>query len=177
MLEKRKNYIWYCVIVLTFGFLVFVISLVSAMSGGRVGGRTAPERQLYFGNQILPDHVFYPVLVAVDRLELEFSEPREQLEMRMKLADKRLEAAKGLFAKGKQELAFVTLGKGHQYLLRANDDALQYDKTDSLVVMVDRMNRRFASEYEYLKASMNDGQQAMTEKMIEELHVAGMKLQ
>jgi hypothetical protein len=34
-------------------------------------------RVIYFNRKILPDHLFYPIVVAIDRLELEFSDPQE----------------------------------------------------------------------------------------------------
>ena len=177
MLENPKVYRFYAVATLAFGLFVFLVSLIAAMSGERLHLRTGEERTLYFDRKVLPDHVFYPVLVAVDRLELEFSDPQEQLELRMDLAGKRLEAAKALYAQDKSELAFVTLGKAHQYLLRANDDVFSLGNAHDYMTYLLNMDRRFASEYEYLKTSMTDSQKARVEEMIQDLRGRGEKLQ
>ena len=175
MLKYKKNYRWFATLTLLFGLVVFGISLVSAMAGGRmqVG---ATERSLYFDRKILPDHVLYPVLVAVDRLELEFSTPEEKMVLRMDYATKRLEAAKALFYQDKNELALITLGKAHQYLLQANDDVWRMGDKGKYLTFIVELNKQFRQEYQDLKIFMNDSQQARAETMREELKAVGDRL-
>ncbi|MBQ6437886.1 hypothetical protein IJJ12_00710 [bacterium] len=176
MLENKKFYRWYAVSVLLIGGLIFAISLLTAMQGPSPAIRES-ERVLYFDRKILPDHVFYPVVVAVDRLELELTPREQQAAMRMAYAQKRLAASWSLFTAGKNDLAFATLNKAHAYLLAANTqvaagEATAGDQTEN----ISAVNQEFMDEYKTLKAYMTDSQQARAEVMIAELKTVGEHL-
>jgi hypothetical protein len=82
------------------------------------------ERQLYFSDQILPDHVLYPALMAADKVKLETSSDLEKVYLKTTYANLRLEATQELLDKGNQDLALTTLTKAEKYLLEAASDAL-----------------------------------------------------
>ena len=173
MLENKRNYFWYAVVNLTFGGAVFAISLLTALTGTRA---QTGERVLYFDHEMMPDHLFYPLVAVYDRVHLQLSSPVEQIVIRENLAKKRLNAAGALFREGKNELAFVTLGKAHQYLLRVNNDVEHLAEARALVGEVSALNRDFAQEYVRLRHYMSDSQQASVTRMSDELATAGGKL-
>ena len=73
---------------------------------------------------LLPDHFLYPIKMVRDRLLLFFTtNPLKKAELLLKLADKRVWAAKMLLDKEKEELASTTATKAERYLERAHDQA------------------------------------------------------
>ncbi len=175
MLENRKTFVWFAIVMIVFGLFVFLISLIATMSASKIAMHER-ERTLYFDRKILPDHVFYPLIVVVDRLELKMSEPEERIVLEMDYAGKRLEAAKALFKQEKNDLAFVTLNKAHQYLLKANEDVFNLERQGKYLNFTVGLNKKFQQEYEKLKENMDDAQKARTQVMIEELQAVGGKL-
>lgn len=173
MLENKRNYFWYVVVNLVFGGMVFVISLLSALTGTRA---QTGERTLYFDHEMMPDHIFYPLVAVYDQVHLQLSSPVEQILIREELAKRRLGAASELFREGKNELAFVTLGKAHQYLLRVNNDVEHLTEARTMVGEVSALDGEFTREYARLRHYMSDSQQASVTRMSDELATAGGKL-
>ena len=162
MLENRRAYTWYVVINLLFGVGIFLVSLFYALTGIAANGE---GRHLYFGREILPDHVFYPVMAAVDRFELLAATPEEQFRLRQQLAIKRLLAAEQLYLQGQNELAFATLGKAHQYLLQANQDWEHLSHPEKMYLDLVRLNNKFINKYSHLHRYMSDSQWASVTQM------------
>ena len=168
--NHKKAYGWFALLMILLGLTIFVFSLVAAMSSSKI---TLHEqgKSLYFNRKILPDHVFYPFLMIVNRLELETSNEVEKIILRAEYAQKRLDSTKGLLEKEKKDLAYVTLGKAHQYLLRANQDSLISNESTENLAFIRDLNQKFMQEYESLKSSFDDAQQSRLQVMIEELKV------
>src|SRR5690554_2706228 len=94
------------------------LSLISsAMSVHSANGMNS--RSLYIDDQILPDHISYPVLMAIDRLRLETASEIEQVYLQTEYANRRLAYATELFDRDQDELAVTTLTKAQKYLLHA----------------------------------------------------------
>lgn len=161
MLENKRNYWWFAVISFILGVSVFMISLISAVSGPR---EVVGERQLYFGREILPDHVFYPVVALGDRVELWWAADAEKPVVQRKLARKRLEAATELYRQGKAELAWVTLRKAHQYVLQASQGVRGEQEQQA-----QELRAECVQQYTLVHKYMPDSQWAGTTRMIEEL--------
>lgn len=77
------------------------------------------RRSLYIDDQVLPDHISYPVLMALDRARLEIATPVERVYLQTEYANRRLIYAEALLAKNNPDLAVTTLTKGQKYLLYA----------------------------------------------------------
>lgn len=168
--NHKKAYLWFALSMSILGVLFFAISLAATMSDNKITVHER-ERKLYFDRKILPDHLFYPVLMAIDRLELELSSTEEQTLLRMDYAGKRLEAAKALFGQSKNELAFVTLGKAHQYLLQANNAVIDQNQEARYGVFVKKLNQQFIADYRQLEIYLDEAQKSTVDGMIEELMV------
>lgn len=121
--DHKKAYWWFVLIMTIFGVAFFALSMISTVSSGTTG-LAARERQVYFDRKILPDHLFYPVLMIMDKIKLDAADPETKVLLKVDYAEKRLAAAKTLFVQGKNDLAFVTTGKAHQYLLQANREVV-----------------------------------------------------
>lgn len=160
--DNKKAYGWFAGVMAFLGVSLFVISLVSAIASGKMDSHMR-ERTIYFDRKILPDHLFYPVLVTFDRLELELADKQTQTLLKMDYAGKRLSAAKALFVQGKKDLAFVTLGKAHQYLLRANNDMRTEGQEKQFKYLVNELNQEFVGEYDKTKQYMTDAQKAVVD--------------
>lgn len=168
MLENRKTFRWFAIITIFLGVLVFLISLLATMSIGR-NEISAKNKVVYFDQKILPDHLLYPLLVAIDRLELKMADKEEAAGLEMDYAKKRMQAAKALFYQEKGELAFVTLGKAHQYLLNANTSINKMADNQSQIKKWREIQKQFKSDYNDLRIFMSDSQKARLEVMQGEL--------
>jgi hypothetical protein len=169
MTKKRVKSVYFTVVVLFLGVVFFGLSLLSVASATKLQMHNQ-NRVIYFDRTVMPDHLFYPFVVAVDRLELELSGAEEKIVLRMDYAQKRLEAAKVLFSENKGELAFTTLMKAHHYLLQANENVLALkDKSRYLTFLV-KLNENFVLEYENLRKYMDDSQRATLDRILLELH-------
>ncbi len=109
---------------LLLGILVVAISLISA-NNQTFPGDTSSRKYLYFSTEILPDHLFYPVLMIVDRAALTSAKsPSERIRIQVNYAYRRLNSAKALAAKQKTGMALSTLTKSQKYLNQAAQEAL-----------------------------------------------------
>lgn len=105
------------------GAVFLSLSLVSQVSSHESSRMSA--RELYWGEEILPDNVLYPGMMLMDRLQLENAEPTKQIYMRVVYAGRRLVYAQELLSKGKEDLAVTTLTKSQKYLLQAGKATLE----------------------------------------------------
>lgn len=110
------------------GFSILGVSLFygSSQSFSTSGEAGTTPKEFYFDDEMLPDHVLYPVLMAVDRVRLESAPEFEQIYLRTEYANRRLQYTQDLLEKGNQELAYTTLTKSQKYLLYAAHDVLSY---------------------------------------------------
>lgn len=157
--DHKKAYWLFVLIMTTLGILFFVLSMFSTVSNG-VTGLAARERRIYFDRKILPDHLFYPALMILDKIKLDAADKETQTLLKIDYAEKRLAAAKTLFVQGKNDLAFVTAGKAHQYLLQANRETAIVGEGKKYIGLIKEMNQNFSLEYENLKQYLTDGQKA-----------------
>jgi hypothetical protein len=111
-------------IAFVFGSGILLVSLfMSASQVSSSGQNTNEDHNLYFNRTLLPDHVFYPALMVVDRIQLETASDYERVFKDIEYAHRRLEYAEELLVLGKQDLALTTLTKAEKYLANAVLDA------------------------------------------------------
>lgn len=82
------------------------------------------ERKFYVGERILPDHVFYPLLMIADKIILNVSTGNRRIYVKIRLADDRLNSALILLEKNQESLALSTMTKSQKYLITAAQDFL-----------------------------------------------------
>lgn len=113
---------------LLFGFSVLAVSL---SAGNSIALSSAPsetsKKQFYVNQTILPDHVAYPVLMAVDRVKLELDTDQERIYTQVEYAHRRFEYAHALMEKENFSLALTTITKAEKYLIQAAHDALRLE--------------------------------------------------
>jgi len=114
---KKQNII-FASIALVFGLFVFLISLFIASQNNLHLASGVSEKTFYTGT-ILPDHIFYPVLMVFDRGLLLFATEEKEVAARIYLAQDRMERAQLLLLKDQEELALTTLTKSQKYLFLA----------------------------------------------------------
>ncbi len=107
-------------IALVFGFVVLGVSLISVSQAQSANN----DKQFYVAKQILPDHVAYPMLMAMDRVKLESASPLERLYLKTTYANRRLLYSQQLLEKENKDLAFDTLTKSQRYVQDAALTAL-----------------------------------------------------
>jgi len=151
---------------LGFGSSILIISLFSATQVSSNGGRASSGSKLYFSQQILPDHSLYKVLMAMDRIQLETATPKEQIYMRVEYANRRLDYAKSLLDKNKEELAMTTLLKSQQYLDQAVQAALKPDVAISLKERIAKSLDFHSEELRTLSPKLTDSNRAIIDKVI-----------
>jgi hypothetical protein len=151
-----------------FGSSILVISLFSATQVSSNGGQAASESKLYFSQQILPDHVLYKAVMAVDRLQLETASPQEQIYMRLEYANRRLEYSKALIDKKNENLALTTLFKSEQYLNQAALDSLKENIPDSVRERVAKAVDYHTKELEAMAPDLTDANRSQVDRLIKE---------
>jgi hypothetical protein len=134
---------------LAFGGGVLFISLFTATRVASTGKEMSSERQLYFNREVLPDHLFYPVLMVKDRLQLETASDNERVFMNVEYAHRRLEYAEELLKGKKNVLALTTLTKAEAYLHNAVVEAHDLNAPDSV-------KQRIAKAVEYHNKRMRE---------------------
>lgn len=106
-----------------FGLVVLGISLVVARPALSFDQELAvSHRQFYIDKEILPDHLAYPLLMAVDRARLEVASPGKRLELQLEYAWRRLETSRQLLIRNKPQLALNTLARSQQYLIQTAEE-------------------------------------------------------
>ena len=114
-------------IALLFGFFIFGTSLIIASQVQYDNFPKVSERKFYVGERILPDHVFYPFLMAADKIILSTSSGNRKIYVKIRLANDRLYSARMLLKKNQEELALSTMTKSQKYLITAAQDYLGSD--------------------------------------------------
>lgn len=155
---------------LIFGFLVLGVSLSAGNT--KVLSSSSPEssrKQLYVNQVILPDHVAYPVLMAVDRVKLELDSPQERVYSEVEYANRRFEYAQALIDKGDLSLAVTTITKAEKYLIQAAQHALQLEDSRSQRVYVLKTLVYYDSRLEELKPAFTNQDRAIIDQLQQEL--------
>lgn len=127
LVKNNSGYVVSVTTLLLAGTLILITSLYMASKQQVVAEVLASDtiprvtQQEVYSGQVLPDHVAYPVIAAIDHMRLQVSDQPEQLTLQLELADRRKHYAQQLALKNKPDLAVVTLGKSHHLLVTAAD--------------------------------------------------------
>lgn len=110
---------------LLFGFFVFSTSVLLASQNEMHDTTNASERTFYAGT-ILPDHVFYPLIMIRDKFFLTLAQDAKKIKMRINFSEDRFQRAELLLEKGQEQLALTTLTKSQKYVIFAAQEYLDY---------------------------------------------------
>jgi hypothetical protein len=161
---------------LLFACSILGISLFSTPRTILATGETATQSKLYFNQKILPDHILYPALMAVERVQLETSSDAERIYMEMDYANRRLDAAQALIEKNDTNLAVSTITKAEKYLQHAANGIKELNaSTSARQELIDTISYHNGKIQE-LESKFTDGQRAVVDKLVEENTVISQSL-
>ncbi len=123
-----KLKLWLPLFSLFLVFLIFSTSLIMASQDN--GRKRVSEKCFYFNRKILPNHIFYSVLMLGDKIILDTAHNQRKIEVRVRLSKDRLKSAKLLLEQGEEDLALSTFTKSEKYLILASQDYLQAIEND-----------------------------------------------
>ncbi len=162
---------------LVLGVTILAISFSTANSGFASSGALETSRkQFYMGETILPDHVAYPVLMAMDRARLEMDTPSERIYTQVEYSQRRFEYALALIEKNNLPLAVSTLTKSQKYLFQAAEELQTTEASPTAVAYVIKALNYYRFQLEDLKASLDDNDRPMIDQLIEHNQILTDKL-
>jgi len=119
-MEKKRFII--PILSILFGILIFTLSLISYSNKQYVESERLSSKKLYFGEKLLPNHIFYPFLMVVDKALISISTGESRVFLRIRMAQDRMISAKKLLEKDEEYLALSTLTKSQKYLILASNE-------------------------------------------------------
>lgn len=154
---------------LIFGILILVISFTAANSALSVNDPIENSRkQFYMGERVLPDHVAYPALMAMDRVKLELAPTPEQILIKADYAQRRFEYALALLEKDKPSLALTTLTKSHKYLIHAAEGSIKQNSSDAVKLYLYRSLVYYQAQMDQLKPQFVDSDRPVIDGLLEQ---------
>lgn len=163
---------------LLFGFSVLAVSL-SAGNSTVLSSTDSPatNKQFYFNQTILPDHVAYPVLMAVDRVKLELNTDQERVYTEIEYAHRRFEYAQALLDKDNQEVALTTITKAEKYLMQAAHHALELEDSRHQQQYAYKTLVYYDQRLEDLKPFFTDSDRAVIDQLQQEIKALKLQLE
>lgn len=129
---------------------------------------SATQKRLYFDKEVLPDHVFYPVLMAIDKSRLEAAQPVERIYLQIEYANRRLYYTQELLEQEKSALAHTTLTKAEKYMLQAGRDLLETSVPPETKEFGLRALQIHYRETARLKSQFSDADRAVLDQILSE---------
>jgi hypothetical protein len=130
------------VILSIFGFSILAVSLVSANKGITTGysrGLVDNETEIYFNDELKPDHTLYPIQAGIDKLGIALSvSDKDRFTLIYNNAKKRLRYSRELVEKERYGLSASVMSKSFSYsliLIDNNDFFYSIDVSDQLKVL------------------------------------------
>lgn len=149
---KKRKFI-FAFLAILFGLFLFTSSLVTQSQKEAVSAEKVSTKKFYFGEKILPDHIFYPLVMIVDKGLLSISSGDSKVFLQIRLAQDRMLTAKKLLEKGEETLALSTLTKSQKYLLLAMQDLFSKEEysreTGKALLMALRENTQNLAQMEH----------------------------
>lgn len=154
---------------LILGVLILAISLSAANSALSANEPLENSRKsFYMGERVLPDHVAYPALMAMDRVKLELAPSSEQILIKAGYAQRRFEYTLALLEKDKPTLALSTLTKSHKYLIHAAEGSMRQNSSDAVKLYLYRSLVYYQAQMEQLKPQFVDSERTVIDQLLEQ---------
>jgi len=128
------------------------------------------RKQFYLG-QILPDHVAYPLLMAVDRIKLDTAAPQDRIYLELDYAQHRFTAANALLDEQKTDLALTTFTKAQKYLLEACVEAQEDNIPQPIKLDTIRAVDFYDQSIDDIRSGFDPEQQSVLDHQTQELKV------
>lgn len=161
-------------------FLGFTILAVSLSAGNSQvlssSSEVSTNKEFYLGQTILPDHVAYPVLMAVDRAKLEMASDSERVYTEIEYARRRFEYAQALLDKGDVPLALTTLTKAEKYLIQAAHTAFELPNGDNQRLYALKSLYYYDQKLEEVKPAFTDADRAQIDQLQQEIQALQLQL-
>lgn len=154
------------VVGLLFGIGIISVSMMTSVNRPLAGNSSVADKEMYLG-EVLPDHLGYPVVAAIDRFYLETANPTERIQYQVKYSHRRLYYTQSLLAKGEEtkDLALSTLTKSQKYLLKACQELAQNEVDDSTTQLVIRALAYNINQVEDLTHQFPDSQRTIIDEL------------
>ncbi len=162
-----KTRFFLSLIALVFASGILFISLGNATTAFSTGGTSFSEKTLYF-DEILPDHVLYPALMIVDRVQLETAPPNERIFMQVEYAHRRLEYAEQLLETNKQDLAVTTITKAEKYLYNAAQESQHLESPESVTQRLIKAIEYHSKRIKELSPQFTDSNRSIIDRALAE---------
>lgn len=154
---------------------ISVFSIIASPVSG-ADGTSSSTRTLYFTDEILPDHVLYPAMMAVDRVQLTIANPAEKILLQVEYADRRLASGLELLEKKNQSLAVTTLTKAEKYLQQAALAAQQPDVPERTRHIIKESIHFHANSLREVSPQLSDTDRSVIDKLLLENEAVLMTL-
>ncbi|MBT3249587.1 MAG: hypothetical protein HN846_02930 [Candidatus Pacebacteria bacterium] len=173
----KKPQVWLAIISFLFGVLVIAISINSSVSAIYPTSESqASHRQFYLNNTILPDHVAYPLLMIVDKAQLEMTPFPKRLWLQAEYGWRRLDYAHQFLDQDNSVFALTALTKSQKYFLNATQETLDTDTTNEVKLMMLKHFTAYLWEAESLADRFDGADKAVVEHLIKECDVLKLRL-
>jgi len=169
---RYARFIFSSLALLTGGAILFV-SLAAGNSTvlSSTGDYHETSRKQFYLGQILPDHVAYPVLMAIDRVKLDTAAPEDRIYLELDYAQHRFTAANALLDEHKSDLALTTFTKAQKYLLEACVEAQEDTIPQSIKLDTIKAVDFYNHSIEDIRSQFDDQQQSVLDHQTQELKV------
>lgn len=155
------------VLFLFVGLLIVLLSFISANTVFSQGkSLQLTQKKMYLAQEVLPDHILYPVFMAFDRVKLALTRPEDRALVNLDYSWQRLIATEELLKKGYQGLSFSTLTKACKYQNSGLIEAVNLDREAKEKVIFQA--NQFKTKVNDFRASFSDEQQRELEQLIQE---------
>lgn len=163
---------------LLFGFSVLAVSLTAGNSTVLSSTSDPSTKKEFYVNQtILPDHVAYPVLMAVDRAKLEMDSDSERVYTQIEYAHRRFEYAQALLEKENSSTALSTITKAEKYLIQAAHGALALENGVHQQQYVYRTLVYYDQRLEEFQPFFTDSERSVIDQLQQEIKVLKNQLE
>lgn len=164
---------------LLLGCAILGISLSAGNTMAQSAGDTyeSSKKQFYVNEAFLPDHIGYPVLMAVDRLKLEMDTPQERVYTQVEYAQRRFVYAEELVEKDNLPLALTTVTKAEKYLINAAHEALELEDGENQRRYVEKTLIYYQTYLEDFKTQLPDADRTIVDHLQQEMSALQLQLQ
>ncbi|MBU0578466.1 hypothetical protein KKE34_03855 [Patescibacteria group bacterium] len=165
----HKPQIWLSIFALFFGVFMVAISINTSVPTAYPSLELqASQRQFYLNNTILPDHIIYPFLMVIDKVQLEVTPFPKRLWLQAEYGWRRLDYANQLLEKDNQVLALTALTKSQKYFLNATQETLDAETTNEVKIMMLKHLTAYLWEAKIMADNFDGADKAVADHLISE---------
>jgi hypothetical protein len=165
---------------LAVGIFIVGVSLLSANRVVSYSGTRVTCKKFYLSQEILPDHILYPIVAGFDRIILWMAPKKEKIYLRADYGRIRYRYAQGLLAKGKDDFALTTVTKSQKYYGLAAHSAIDLPHAVKLkqyvarslaenIQKTEKMSLKFTDDKRQVVSHLNDQNKLLLETLHKQL--------